>query len=327
MYYFLLNFNDSNNHDNNYDINNNSISSPTLNESNDSNDFVPQSDELNNNNYEFNNSEQFNNDNLLSGFSSGNDELNSFDDEHLPIQQFEPPHPYIPNEVMTTAAVTQMPANPEISVQRTPIFEIKKVKHKFIGRRRKNKIYTYKAEHTKKETKNMLTKIKKASYNNYLDLINNNIKDSKDEEIRKRNIKLRKVSNSIIGVSSREDNLDLIKLEMKDILSSPLSNNHKRFDKNYNKKAIDFILNGKDEKLISNLNKSFEDVIRIYADDLTDKNFDSFKTIKDDINLKEDSDLELEELEYIKTYKAYAKNYKETFMNIYGRSPRKKKIN
>jgi hypothetical protein len=327
MYYFLLNFNDSNNHDNNYDINNNSISSPSLNESNDSNDFVPQSDELNNNNYEFNNSEQFNNDNLLSRFPFGNDELNSFDDEHLPIQQFEPPHPYIPNEVMTTAAVTQMPANPEISVQRTPIFEIKKVKHKFIGRRRKNKIYTYKAEHTKKETKNMLTKIKKASYNNYLDLINNNIKDSKDEEIRKRNIKLRKVSNSIIGVSSREDNLDLIKLNMKDILSSPLSNNHKRFDKNYNKKAIDFILNRKDEKLISNLNKSFEDVIRIYADDLTDKNFDSFKTIKDDINLKEDSDLELEELEYIKTYKAYAKNYKETFMNIDGRSPRKKKIN
>ena len=60
---------------------------------------------------------------------------------------------------------------------------------------------------------------------------------------------------------------------------------------------------------------------------MIDKNFDGFKTIKDDINLKEDSDLELEELEYIKTYKAYAKNYKETFMNIYGRSPRKKKIN
>ena len=209
MYYFPHNFNDSNNHDNNHDINNNPIFSPSLSESN---DFLLQSDELNNNNFEFNNFEQFNNDNLLSRFPFGNDELNSFDDEHLPIPHIEPPNPYIPNEAMTTAAVTQMP------------------------------VYTYKAEHTKKETKNMLTKIKKASYNNYLDLINNNIKDSKDEEIRKRNIKLRKVSNSIIGVSSREDNLDLIKLEMKDILSSPLSNNHKRFDKNYNKKAIDFIL-------------------------------------------------------------------------------------
>lgn len=191
----------------------------------------------------------------------------------------------------------------------------------------KNKIYKYKAEHTKNETKNIINKIKKASYNNFLESFNNNLKNSKDEEIKKRKIKLRKVSNSFIEVSSKNDNLELIEMKMKDILSNPLSNNHKKFDKNYNKKAIDFILNGKDEKLISFLDTKFEDVIKIYADVLIDKNFDGFKTIKDDINLKEDSDLELEELEYIKTYKAYAKNYKGILKNINGRSSRKKKIN
>ena len=313
-------FNDSNNHD----TNNNPIFSPFLNESN---DFLPQADEPYGNNFEFNIFEHINYDNLLPRFQFDNNELNIFDDTDLPIQHIEPPNPDIPNEAMTTATATQMPANPEIRAKRTAIFEMKKVKHKFLGRRKKNRIYKYKAKHTKNETKNIMNKIKKASYNNFLELFNNNLKDSKDEEIKKRKIKLRKVSNSFIEVSSKNDNLDLIKLKMKDILSKPLSNNHKTFDKNYNKKAIDFILNRKDEKLISNLNKSFEDVIRIYADDLTDKNFDGFKTIKDDINLKEDSDLELEELEYIKTYKAYAKNYKETFMNIDGRSPRKKKIN
>ena len=313
-------FNDSND----FDINNNPIFSPSLNESN---DFLPQADEPFGNSLEFNIIEHINNNNLLPGFQFDNNELNIFDDTHLPIQHIEPPNPDIPNEDMTTATATQMPANPEIRVKRTAIFEMKKVKHKFLGRRKKNKIYKYKAEHTKNETKNIINKIKKASYNNFLESFNNNLKNSKDEEIKKRKIKLRKVSNSFIEVSSKNDNLELIEMKMKDILSNPLSNNHKKFDKNYNKKAIDFILNGKDEKLISFLDTKFEDVIKIYADVLIDKNFDGFKTIKDDINLKEDSDLELEELEYIKTYKAYAKNYKGILKNINGRSSRKKKIN
>ena len=176
--------------------------------------------------------------------------------------------------------------------------------------------------------KDILTKIKKAAYNNFLRLINKNIKDSKDEEIKKREIELKKVDNSLIEVSSKNDNLKLIKKKMKDILSGPLSNNYKKIDKNYNKKAIEFILRGKDEKLISNLNISFEDVIRIYAGDLIDKDFDDFKTIEDDVKgIKDDSDLELEEMEYIKTYIEYAKNYKKTYMNIKGRSSKKKKIN
>ena len=63
-------------------------------------------------------------------------------------------------------------------------------------------------------------------------LINKNIKDSKDEEIKKRRIKLRKINYSVIEVSSRNDNLKLIEMKMKDILSHPLSNNHKKIDKN-----------------------------------------------------------------------------------------------
>ena len=120
-------------------------------------------------------------------------------------------------------------------------------------------------------------------------------------------------------------------MKMKDILSSSLSNNHKKIDKNYNKNTIDFILRRKDEKLISTLNKSFEDVIRIYAGDLRDKNFDGFKTIEDDVkkikNHLKDPDLELEEMNYIKIYTQYAKNIKQTYMSIKERSPKKKKIN
>ena len=69
----------------------------------------------------------------------------------------------------------------------------------------------------------------------------------------------------------------------------------------------------KDEKLIYTLNKSFEDVIRIYSGDLINKNFDGFKIIEDDIkkikdHLKDDPDLELEE-NYIKIYTEYVKKF------------------
>ena len=86
-------------------------------------------------------------------------------------------------------------------------------------------------------------------------LINKNIKDSKDEEIKKRRIKLRKINYSVIEVSSRNDNLKLIEMKMKDILSHPLSNNHKKIDKNYNKNTIDFILKKRMKNLFIHLIK------------------------------------------------------------------------
>ena len=300
---------------NSYDINNNLLFSP----SDESNHYFRQSDELFDDTFKFNSFEQNKDDNLLFGLEFGN----------LPNLSIEPLNLNIPNEGMTSTAATPISANPEIRVKSIPpIFKIQKVKKKFIGRRNRDIVYLYKAKHTKFEMKDILTKIKKAAYNNFLRLINKNIKDSKDEEIKKREIELKKVDNSLIEVSSKNDNLKLIKKKMKDILSGPLSNNYKKIDKNYNKKAIEFILRGKDEKLISNLNISFEDVIRIYAGDLIDKDFDDFKTIEDDVKgIKDDSDLELEEMEYIKTYIEYAKNYKKTYMNIKGRSSKKKKIN
>ena len=318
------------NNSNNLDIYNNPLYTPSPIESNYN---LLSLDEPNDNTFEFNRFEQDSDDNLLSGFPFGNNENNCFDAMNLPMKNIEPANRNIPNEAMTTAAATKIYANHEIKAKNTcPIFEIKKEKKKLLGRRKRNRIYLNKAEHNKFEKKNILTKTKKGAYNNFLELTNKNIKDSKNGEIKKRKIKLRKIDNSVIEVSSKIDNLKLIKMKMKDILSAPLSNNHKKIDKNYNKKAIDFILKRKDEKLISILNKSFEDVIRLYAGDLVDKDFDGFKTIEDDVkkikdHLKDDPDLELEEMNYIKTYSQYAKNFKQTYMDIKKRSSKKKKIN
>ena len=189
------------------------------------------------------------------------------------------------------------------------------------GKRKRNIIYSRKAKHTKFEKKNILTKFKKKVYNNYLEFINKNIKDPPDEEIkkRKRKIKLRKINNSTIEVSSKKDNLELLEMKMKDILSQPLSNKFKNIDKNYNKKSIDFILKQKDKKLSSILNKKYDEVIRIYAYDSIDKDFDDFKSLKDDIK-------NMENETYIEEYKKYAKSFKINYIDIKERAPRRKKI-
>ena len=219
-----------------------------------------------------------------------------------------------------------MHTNPEIlvNVRRTyPIFRTEKTT---IGRRKRDINYPDEAEHTKFEKKNVLTRNKKASYNNFLDYFNKEIKNTKDKEIQKEKIELKKITNSVIGVCSKEDNLDLLKLPMKDILSNPLMKKFKRIDKNYNKNSINFILGRKDEKLISLLNKNFESVIRVFAGDLKDKDFDGFKTIEDEIKkienkIKKNPSLEPKERKYIKTYRYYAKNYKQTLLDMKERAP------
>ena len=89
----------------------------------------------------------------------------------------------------------------------------------------------------------------------------------------------------------------------KKISLKTISNNFKTIEKDYNKKAIDFILTRIDEKLISILNKNFDEVIRIYAGDLIDKDFDGFKKIEDDIKEMKDKD---KDEKYIEKYKEHA---------------------
>lgn len=310
------------NNSNNFDVNNNPIYSPTSNEYDPL--FQPQTDPFDDI-FESNYFNQDRDDYLLPWLQSPNNAFYNLDNLNLPRQIIEPPNPNNHNEAMTTRDKTQMPVNPEVRVKKV-FFRITKKKHKLIGRRKKNRIYGYPAKHTKFETKNILTKNKKGAYNNFLEFFNKSVKDSKDEEIKKRKIKLRKIDNSVIGVCSKNDNLNLIKMKMKDILSHPLSNNHKRFDKNYNKKEIDFILGRKDKKLISILNKDFEDVIRIYANVLVDKDFDGFKTIEDEVKKIKDNPKDDLEMEYIKTYTKFAKNFKRAYQDIDERVPRRKKL-
>ena len=59
---------------------------------------------------------------------------------------------------------------------------------------------------------------------------------------------------------------------------------------------------------------------------MIDKDLDGFKTIEEDVkkikdHLKDEPDLELEEMKYIKAYTQYTKNFKQTYMDIKKRIP------
>ena len=139
-----------------YDINNNPIYTPSLNQEN--YDFRLQ-DQLNEDSFEFNRS-RLNNDDILT--SSLN---NQFDDNEIsycsnvnsPMQNIEP---HIQN--MITAAETQMHTYPENEVRRTyPIFEIININ---LGRRKRDINYPDEAKHNKFEKKNGVTCINENLY-------------------------------------------------------------------------------------------------------------------------------------------------------------------
>lgn len=188
-------------------------------------------------------------------------------------------------------------------------FKIEKVKKKVkLGRNSKNEIYLQKNQHTKDEINNIITKIKRNVMSNIIYFINILLKNSENPRIKER--RLNKIDQSIIIVCKKEQNLELLEKTLKDLLSSEISIKYRHFDKNYNKELIDIILEEDDEDIKEVLNKTLEDMVNIYVQDIVEDNiYKDFRRIKDD---KSDI-LELYEndgTEYFNKYEAVAKNLK-----------------
>jgi hypothetical protein len=116
------------------------------------------------------------------------------------------------------------------------IFYIKKEKKSLLGRKTKNQINSNDNTHTKKKRDNIITKIKRNIYNHSLELINLLLKESKNNKIK--GIELKKIDNSFIMVYKKEENLNLLNLTIKEILSSKISTKCINLTKDYNKDYI-----------------------------------------------------------------------------------------
>lgn len=206
--------------------------------------------------------------------------------------------------------------------EKEKIFEIKKKKKLYLGRKRKNHSPSNDTDngndkvHTKNKKDDMLTKLKRNSYNNSVECVNYNLSISENEKLK--SIKLKKIDNSVITVSKKEENQALFKTEIKDLFSNKISTKFIHEDPDYNKKKINYILKQNDKKINDILHKTFDDMIEIYVD----KNKEvipGFTKLKDDKKFLEKNNDE----KYIKLFKEFCFNYKENIDKIYPRRKRK----
>ena len=204
----------------------------------------------------------------------------------------------------------------------TKIFEIRKVKKK--GRKKKYEIVYKDKIHTKLNKDNIITKIKRNVYNHCLKFVNLLLSKSKNYKLK--GIKLHKNNNSIIIASKKEENLYLLDLPIKEILSNKLSNKYIYLHEDYNKDKINYILRQNDIELNEVLNKTFREMLYLYCQDNANDTtiFKDFKRLNDDLEtfIKENED-EDEDEDYINEYKKITLEFEDVINSIFPRKKRK----
>jgi hypothetical protein len=186
-------------------------------------------------------------------------ELDEIKEKNAPPNKKEKENPN--NEIpktKTTAFKTLLPVIHK-KKEKIIIFEIKKEKKSLLGRKRKNQLSYNNNEndnvHTKDKKDDMFTKLKRNAYYNSLDCLNYKLSKSKNKNLK--SIKLKKIDNSAIIVSKKEENQDLFKTELKDLFSNNISKKYKHDNPDYNKKKINYILQQKDKEINNALKKDF----------------------------------------------------------------------
>ena len=208
------------------------------------------------------------------------------------------------NVTKTTNDHTFLPIKPILS--KAKIFEINKIKKRRQGRKKMNQVYNNEETHTKYGGDNIATKVKRNNFNNYLKHINLKLRKSKNPILN--NIELKKIDTSIITVSKKEENLELLDQKIKDTLSNKISRKFLYLEEDYNKKKIEFILQQNDKDINYELNLTNREILDIYCNNKKDNPiFKDFKTLDDDLKeLKKENDDK-----YIKLYEYTAKNFEQ----------------
>ena len=221
----------------------------------------------------------------------------------------------------TTNDITLLPKK---SLKRKEkIFGIQIVGKNLLGRKRISQDYSKENIHTKYGDDNIRNKVKRNYHNNYLKNLNLQLSKSKNPNLNK--IELKKIDNSTIIVSKKEENLELLDKKIKDTLSSKISSRYLYLKEDYNKKQIEFIMQQNDKDINYALNLTNREVLDIYCNNKKDNPFfKGFKTLNDDLEkLKNKGNDNI----YIKLYKYTAKNFEQIVNDKDHRRKRKKASN
>lgn len=175
------------------------------------------------------------------------------------------------------------------------IFWIEKIdkKKKNMGRRKKEKKYKTKASHNKFNKDNIVRKIKIHFLNAGIKYINKKYSEFQKIKLNRTKQKfLQKLEQKYTDYLTKKEEKIFLSKKLNEILSDTVSKRCKNHNKDYNKKNIKKLINnGEPKNLIEFLDKTIEDVYRIYISEEKDKipefNLENDLTlIEEDINEK-----------------------------------------
>ncbi len=178
---------------------------------------------------------------------------------------------------------------------KSKIFWVEKIdkKKKNMGRRKKEKKYKTKASHNKFNKDNIVRKIKIHFLNAGIKYINKKYNEFQKLKLKRTNQKfLQKLEQKYTDYLTKKEEKIFLSKKLNEILSDTVSKRCKNHNKDYNKKNIKKLINnGEPKNLIEFLDKTIEDVYRIYISKEKDKipefNLENDLTlIEEDINEK-----------------------------------------
>lgn len=155
------------------------------------------------------------------------------------------------------------------------IFLIEKIdkKKKNMGRRKKEKKYRTKACHNKFNKDNIVRKIKIHFLNAGIKYINKKYSEFQKIKLNRTKQKfLQKLEQKYTDYLTKKEEQIFLSKKLNEILSDTVSKRCKNHNKDYNKKNIKKLINnGEPKNLIEFLDKTIEDVYRIYISEEKDK--------------------------------------------------------
>ena len=148
-----------------------------------------------------------------------------------------------------------------------------------LGRKRKGEINDNQKVHSKESKDNIKIKFKRLFFNNLNAFLNNKLKKSKNLKLN--SLRFKKLNSGYIERLKKNVNLEMLDSPASAVLSRDIAKKYKNFDRDHNKKIINLIYEENEESLMSILNKSIGQLMKIFCSSKEDKKEeDLFKEYK-----------------------------------------------
>lgn len=193
-----------------------------------------------------------------------------------------------------------------------------------LGRKRKGEINDNQKVHSKESIDNIKIKFKRLFFNNLNAFLNNKLKKSKNLKLN--SLRFKKLNSGYIERLKKNVNLEMLDSPASAVLSRDIAKKYKNFDRDHNKKIINLIYEENEESLMSILNKSIGQLMKIFCSSKEDKKeedlFKEYKRLDEYIkifikNLPENGK---DKEDYFNKLKNEGENFEKGLKSIFGRN-------